>query len=83
MTNPGLLNDDEGERLDAELRSARRAEVLMARCVHCYAVPEILARDEYGRPKVLGWPLVRGCPDHDPDWVAAEGTECPDFPPDS
>ena len=62
------MSDLEGELLDAELRSARRAQLVMRPCIHCRAIPEILARDEYGRPKVTGWPLVPGCPDHNPDW---------------
>jgi hypothetical protein len=63
------VNDDvEGELLDAELRSARRAQLIMRPCIHCRAIPEILARDEYGRPKAIGWPFVKECPDHNPDW---------------
>ena len=61
------MSDIESEMLDAQLRAARRAQVLMAPCPHCYAVPEIDARDEYGYPKATGWTHEQGCPDYVPD----------------
>lgn len=66
-----MSDDIEGEMLDAQLRAARRAKEVMRPCEHCSAIPEILARDEYGYPKTTGWPLVLGCPIHNPDWPAA------------
>jgi hypothetical protein len=66
-----MSDDIEGEMLDARLRAARRALLVMKPCIHCLAVPEIVARDEFGYPKATGWPLVVGCPDHNPDWPAA------------
>jgi hypothetical protein len=66
MTTPSD-DDIESELLDAELRSARRAQLLMKPCVHCYAVPKIDERDEYGRAKTLGWDHEVDCPDRNPD----------------
>ena len=65
------MSDIESEMLDAQLRAARRAQVLIAPCIHCRAVPsEIIERDVYGYPVALGWPLVLGCTIHNPDWPA-------------
>ena len=61
-----MSDDIEGEMLDAQLRAARRAQVLMKPCVQCFMVPEIVARDEYGYPKTLGENHEPGCPLHNP-----------------
>lgn len=60
-----MSDDIESEMLDHQLRAARRAQVLMAPCVHCFMVPdEILTRDEYGYPKTTGETHEPGCPLH-------------------
>jgi hypothetical protein len=65
---PTPTDDDlESEMLDAKLRAARRAQLLMRPCPHCYAVPKIDARDEFGYAKTLGWDHEVDCPDRNPD----------------
>ena len=59
------------EELDARLRAARRAKEVVRPCHHCYAIPEIIARDQYGYPKATGWTHEKDCPDYVPDFPAA------------
>ena len=58
-----MMSDDiEGEMLDDQIRRARIAREVLRPCEHCYAVPKILARDDYGYPKATGWTHEPGCP---------------------
>ena len=45
-----------------------RSKAIMAPCPHCYAVPQIEARDLYGYPKACGWTHEAGCPLFVADW---------------
>jgi len=54
------------EELDARLRAARRAKVLMAPCWHCYASPKVIARDSFGYPRATTGGHQQGCPDYVP-----------------
>jgi hypothetical protein len=63
-----MSGDLESEMLDLQLRAARRAQEVVRPCEHCFAVPTAIAWDEYGYPRAAEWPLVLGCPIHNPDW---------------
>jgi hypothetical protein len=64
---PSPTDNIEGEMLDAQLRAARRAQVLMAPCWHCYATPAVLAVDVYGYPRATDGGHQQGCPDYVPE----------------
>lgn len=63
-----IVSDVDGESLDAKLRRTERALLVVRPCIHCYAVPEVIARDAGGLPLATGWTHDPDCPLHVPDW---------------
>ncbi|TFC26992.1 hypothetical protein E3O55_13005 [Cryobacterium sp. MDB1-18-2] len=55
------------ELATAKHQAMLRSKIIMAPCIHCYAVPVIERKDAYGFPSVTGWTHGDHCPDRAPE----------------